>query len=281
MSTPCLPTRQIGDFLVSALSDGTMSASLDLLSGIETAEAAAIQDNAQIAEPGNIHINGYLIQGRGRTILVDAGAGGLNNIGGQLRESLAAAAISPDDVDTVLLTHAHPDHIGGLLDAEGQPVFQQAELYLHPLEAAYCQDDEQRKRANERGQRNVTLVRRTVDAYARKLQLTGKGEVTEGILPVWLPGHTPGHTGFRIDSKGKCLLIWGDIVHYPHIQTARPEVSIVFDCDPVQARETREKILAQAVRENLLIAGMHLGRSGFARVRQAGEGYRIVWPEKE
>lgn len=281
MSTPCLPTRQIGDFLVSALSDGTMSASLDLLSGIETAEAAAIQDNAQIAEPGNIHINGYLIQGRGRTILVDAGAGGLNNIGGQLRESLAAAAISPDDVDTVLLTHAHPDHIGGLLDAEGQPVFQQAELYLHPLEAAYWQDDEQRKRANERGQRNVTLVRRTVDAYARKLQLTGKGEVTEGILPVWLPGHTPGHTGFRIDSKGKCLLIWGDIVHYPHIQTARPEVSIVFDCDPVQARETREKILAQAVRENLLIAGMHLGRSGFARVRQAGEGYRIVWPEKE
>jgi len=281
MSTPCLPTRQIGDFLVSALSDGTMSASLDLLSGIETAEAAAIQDNAQIAEPGNIHINGYLIQGRGRTILVDAGAGGLNNIGGQLRESLAAAAISPDDVDTVLLTHAHPDHIGGLLDAEGQPVFQQADLYLHPLEAAYWQDDEQRKRANERGQRNFTLVRRTVDAYARKLQLTGKGEVTEGILPVWLPGHTPGHTGFRIDSKGKCLLIWGDIVHYPHIQTARPEVSIVFDCDPVQARETRKKILAQAVRENLLIAGMHLGRSGFARVRQAGEGYRIVWSEKE
>lgn len=281
MSIPCLPTRQIGDFLVSALSDGTMSASLDLLSGIETAEAAAIQDNAQIAEPGNIHINGYLIQGRGRTILVDAGAGGLNNIGGQLRESLAAAAISPDDVDTVLLTHAHPDHIGGLLDAEGQPVFQQADLYLHPLEAAYWQDDEQRKRANERGQRNFTLVRRTVDAYARKLQLTGKGEVTEGILPVWLPGHTPGHTGFRIDSKGKCLLIWGDIVHYPHIQTARPEVSIVFDCDPVQGRETREKILAQAVRENLLIAGMHLGRSGFARVRQAGEGYRIVWSEKE
>lgn len=281
MSIPCLPTRQIGDFLVSALSDGTMSASLDLLSGIETAEAAAIQDNAQIAEPGNIHINGYLIQGRGRTILVDAGAGGLNNIGGQLRESLAAAAISPDDVDTVLLTHAHPDHIGGLLDAEGQPVFQQADLYLHPLEAAYWQDDEQRKRANERGQRNFTLVRRTVDAYARKLQLTGKGEVTEGILPVWLPGHTPGHTGFRIDSKGKCLLIWGDIVHYPHIQTACPEVSIVFDCDPVQARETREKILAQAVRENLLIAGMHLGRSGFARVRQAGEGYRIVWSEKE
>ncbi|VFS89586.1 Uncharacterised protein [Raoultella planticola] len=68
-------TRRIGDFLVTALSDGTMSASLDLLSGIETAEATVIQRNARVAEPGNIHINGYLIQGRGRTILVDAGAG--------------------------------------------------------------------------------------------------------------------------------------------------------------------------------------------------------------
>ncbi len=276
MSNPSLPGRQIGDFWVTALSDGTMSASLELLSGIETAEAAAIQHNARIAEPGNIHINGYLIQGRGRTLLVDAGAGGLNNVGGQLKETLATAGVSPDDVDTVLLTHGHPDHIGGLLDAEGQPVFNQAELHLHPLEARYWQDDEKRKMANERGQRNFNLARRTLDAYARKVRLIGKGEVAEGILPEWLPGHTPGHTGFRITSGDECLLIWGDIVHFPHIQSARPDVSIVFDCDPLQARETREKIMAQAVRENLLIAGMHLDSTGFARVFKAGEGYRIA-----
>ena len=276
MSNPSLPCRQIGDFWVTALSDGTMSASLELLSGIETAEAAAIQHNARIAEPGNIPINGYLIQGRGRTLLVDAGAGGLNNVGGQLKETLATAGVSPDDVDTVLLTHGHPDHIGGLLDAEGQPVFNQAELYLHPLEARYWQDDEKRKMANERGQRNFDLARRTLDAYARKVRLIGKGEVAEGILPEWLPGHTPGHTGFRITSGDECLLIWGDIVHFPHIQSARPDVSIVFDCDPPQARETRKKIMAQAVRENLLIAGMHLDSTGFARVFKAGEGYRIA-----
>ncbi|WP_456309623.1 MBL fold metallo-hydrolase [Serratia proteamaculans] len=276
MSNPSLPCRQIGDFWVTALSDGTMSASLELLSGIETAEAAAIQHNARIAEPGNIHINGYLIQGRGRTLLVDAGAGGLNNVGGQLKETLATAGVSPDDVDTVLLTHGHPDHIGGLLDAEGQPVFNQAELHLHPLEARYWQDDEKRKMANERGQRNFDLARRTLDAYACKVRLIGKGEVAEGILPEWLPGHTPGHTGFRITSGDECLLIWGDIVHFPHIQSARPDVSIVFDCDPLQARETRKKVMAQAVRENLLIAGMHLDSTGFARVFKAGEGYRIA-----
>ncbi|EMY3086616.1 MBL fold metallo-hydrolase [Raoultella ornithinolytica] len=274
-------TRRNGDFVVTALSDGTMSASLDWLSGIETAEATVIQHSARIAEPGNIHINGYLIQGRGRTLLVDAGAGGLNNVGGQLIDNLGAAGISPDDVDTVLLTHGHPDHIGGLLDAEGLPVFKQAELHLHPLEAQYWQDDEQFKVANERGKRNFNLARRTLDVYARQLRLLDEGAITEGILPVWLPGHTPGHTGFRITSGEQCLLIWGDIVHFPYIQSARPDVSIVFDCDPLQAEETRKKILAQAASEKLLVAGMHLDRSGFANVLKVGQGYRIAYREND
>jgi glyoxylase-like metal-dependent hydrolase (beta-lactamase superfamily II) len=92
-----------------------MSASLELLSGIENADADAIQKSAGIAEPGDIHINCYLIRGRGRVILVDAGAGPSAQCRGQLNVNLAAIGVSPDDVDTVLLTHCHPDHIGGLL----------------------------------------------------------------------------------------------------------------------------------------------------------------------
>lgn len=275
MNHPLFASRQVGDFLVTALSDGNMPARLDLLSGIEPADAGAIQHRAGVAEPGNIHINCYLIRGRGRTILVDSGTGGRNNVGGLLRENLGMAGSDPDDVDTVLLTHGHPDHIGGLLDAEGRPVYRYAELHLHPLEAEYWLDDEKLNMANERGKHNFALVRRTLEAYAQNLRFIDRTEIAEGISAVWLPGHTPGHTGFCIDSGDQSLLIWGDIVHFPHIQSAHPAVSIAFDCDPTQAEATRKKILEQAAREKLLIAGMHLDSRGFANVLKTEGGYRL------
>lgn len=279
MSHP-LPFRQIGDFQITALSDGTMSASLDFLSGIENADAIAIQKGAGIAEPGDIHINCYLIRGQGRVILVDAGAGPLNNAGGQLIASLAVAGVSPDDVDTVLLTHCHPDHIGGLLDPEKRPVFKHAEIMLHPLEVQHWQDDEKLNMANERGQRNFRLARQTLNAYAQKLRFFNGDKIADAILPVGLPGHTPGHTGFQIDADDQCLFIWGDIVHYPHIQSAHPDVSILFDTDPVQAEETRRNIMEHAVSKKMLIAGMHLGQAGFACVLRAGNGYCLSCSEK-
>ncbi len=269
-------SQRVGNYLVTAISDGTMKASLALLSGIDIPHAESIQEQSGIDVPGDIHIYCYLIRGEGRTILIDSGMGTVNHIGGELQSNLLALGVDPETIDTLLLTHCHPDHIGGLLKANGQPYFVNAQLSLPPTEAAFWLDDKRLETTNERTQRNALLVRRTLDAYRPNLHLIEQENINADIRAINLPGHTPGHTGYLIDSCDDHLLIWGDIVHYPHIQLARPEVSISFDNDPALAEATRKAILEQVSRDKMLVAGMHFGASAFGYVEgDAHSGYLL------
>lgn len=271
------PTRQIGEFSITAISDGYLAASLDFLSNIDPSEAAGLQQAAGIATPASIHINCYLLRGRGRTILIDAGAGGFRQWGGALQANLARAGVQPSDIDTILLTHTHPDHVGGLLDASGAVAFRHAELLVHQRELAFLQDDANLARANERTRGNLLFARRIVEQYRQQLRTFSGNDVLPGVSAMPLPGHTAGHTGFRIDSGAQGLLVWGDIVHFPQIQIARPEVSIAFDQDPLLAATTRATLLDVVSADQLLIAGMHLGELGFAHIQRAGRSYQICY----
>jgi glyoxylase-like metal-dependent hydrolase (beta-lactamase superfamily II) len=277
MSSFALPSQQIGDLTITAISDGYLHASFDFLANIDPTDAFRMQENAGIKEHTSIHINCYLVRSGGRTILIDAGAGGFKQWGGRLTANLLRAGIHPSEIDAILLTHAHPDHVGGLMDASGEAVFPNAELIAHHREVAFWQDDGNLSRAPERARGNFLVARQAFDGYRDRLRTIEGGEVLPGITAMPLPGHTAGHTGYWLDSGDKSLLVWGDIVHFPQIQVPRPEVSIAFDQDPQLAAETRARLLDCVAAEQLLIAGMHLGEPGFARIKRTGGNYDVAY----
>jgi glyoxylase-like metal-dependent hydrolase (beta-lactamase superfamily II) len=277
VSTVTFPSQRAGDFTITAISDGYLSASLDFLSNIDPSEASRMQSDAAQKAPSAVHINCYLLRGAGRTILIDGGAGGIRQWGGRMRTNLSLAGVEPSEIDTILLTHAHPDHVGGLVDTAGHITFPNAELVAHQREVAFWQDDRNLSRASERARGNFAIARQVFDGYRGTLRTFEQGEVLPGIRAMPLPGHTDGHSGYLVESHDQSLLVWGDIVHFPHIQIERPDVSIAFDQDPSLAAATRSRLLDMVSSEGLLIAGMHLGELGFARIKRTSGNYGLLY----
>ena len=276
--TPGIHHKAIGDMLVTALNDGMFEGSFAMLSAFETGTAEQMHRDRFRAAPPRLAVNSFLIQTDAKTILVDAGCGGVFGPDlGNLAGNLAALGIKPGDVDTVLCTHLHPDHVGGLVDGAGQAVFPNAELVVHANDHIFWGDDATLAGAkSDQDKGFVTLARTTIAAYADRTRLLAGGDAVPGVSIVPAPGHTPGHSGWLVSSGNAALLIWGDIVHMPGIQFARPDAGMGFDIDGVQAIATRQRIMDMTATDRLLVAGMHLDFPCFGHVARAAEGYAFV-----
>ncbi|WP_420394186.1 MBL fold metallo-hydrolase [Acuticoccus sp.] len=272
--------RRVGDTLVTALSDGYLDASCDVFRNLSEDEAKAVLVGGLQPYPPRISVNAFLVRSGGRTAIVDTGSSDcMGDTLGQLPKNMAAAGVAPEDVDTVLLTHMHPDHSGGLIDPAGNAFFPNAEVVVGEADYKLWHDDAIAAAVDERRRkRYFTWSRAHVAPYRDRLRWTpaAGGEVLPSVTTVPLPGHTPGHTGYLITSGGDSLLIWGDTVHVPGIQVPRPDTTMVFDWDPEGAIASRRRILEMVSAEEIPVAGMHVHFPGFANVARDGGSYRIV-----
>jgi len=266
-SNPGWHSIEVGEFTVTALNDGQFEPGFGVVQGLSQPETEAMLRQSFRPVPPRITVSCFLIERGGERTLVDFGAGPVfGGVLGHAASRLRALDVEPESIGTILLTHGHGDHTGGLVGADGRPVFPRAELVVHPTEVDFWTSDH--------AQRGFEAPRAALSAYAARLRHAGDGEtVLPGITLRHLPGHTPGHSGFALESGDRSLLIWTDLVHLPGLQFARPEVALGFDVDAAEAVRTRARVLDMAAQDRLLVAGIHLDFPPFGHVARHGGQY--------
>lgn len=196
-------------------------------------------------------VNVFLVRSRNCNILIDTGYGPGR---GALAERLAALGIAPARIDAVFLTHIHPDHANGLLDAAGKAAFPAAKLYVAEAEYASCRPE----------------LARCLEPYRDRLIRFDFGrELPGGLVGVEASGHTPGHTLYRLGN----LYFAGDIVHAAALQLPHPEYCARYDAMPEKAVRSRLAVLREAAANQAVLLGAHIPFPGAVAVKSDGGGF--------
>ncbi len=273
---------KVGDLEVTALFDGTGVFDPHWLNGTKATIDGVVKGLHEDPHMLDVVDSGFLVNTGNQLILVDAGAGTWwgGEALGRLAGSLRSAGYTPEEVDLVLVTHLHSDHVGGLTTQDGNRIFPNAEVYVAKAESDFWLSPQIAAKAPKEAQPFFQSAQAIAAPYIKAGKwhtFSGSEPIVDGMQPVPLPGHTPGHTGYEFSSKGQKILFWGDIVHAQRVQLQHPWVTVVFDIDPTAAAATRNQLLPTLAGGDVLIAGPHSSVfPPLGRLRKEGSRYSWV-----
>jgi glyoxylase-like metal-dependent hydrolase (beta-lactamase superfamily II) len=219
--------------------------------------------------------NALVINTGDRLALFETGMSSVkrDNRMGRLAANLRLAGIDPSDIDAVIPTHAHIDHIGGIMAEDGSRNFPNAQIYLTQADLEFWTDDKRMGTPAEGS--SLAAKKNLLPNRDRIVFVTHGQDVIAGVQAMHTPGHTVGHTSFVIKSGGQSLFIVGDLLHHV-ILVEKPRMEVAFDTDPKQGIETRIKALDMLAGERMPALVYHLAWPGLGHFVKQGEGFRFV-----
>ena len=281
---PSVYRFKFGDFEIANILDGkVIRDGLHPSFGPEQSAEAALELCRANAIEANRYVHPFiptLVNTGKELILFDTGNGALSRdypqLRGRLSEGglvggLAQAGYKPSDVNVVVITHGHPDHIGGLMDG-GEPVFAKARYIFGAAEFDFWKRGDNVREARKF---NLQLFQKLALPLEDRARFINPGdEIAAGIRAVDAAGHSPGMLAYQIESGGKRFLIWADTcVHYV-IAIQRPGWHLDVDDDKDKAVATRRRILAMAADDGLFVTGYHMPFPGIGTIDKTTDGYR-------
>jgi glyoxylase-like metal-dependent hydrolase (beta-lactamase superfamily II) len=272
---------KLGDYQITAIYDGTWYLPIDdkfvrNASGEQVNDALA----AAFLPPGVLPISftALLVNTGAKLVLIDTGtAGQITDSAGYMLSNLAVAGVEPKAIDTILISHFHPDHIDGLKTKDGGKVFPNAEIWVPEPEWTFWMDDGNQGRAKGPVLGYFRNARRIFKDIANEVRRFKPGaEVAPGIVSIPAFGHTPGHTAFAIHSGNASLLAMSDTVRNPYLFARHPDWQPIFDMDGEQAVQARRTMLDRAAADRMLVEAFHFPFPACGHMVKTGTGYELV-----
>jgi glyoxylase-like metal-dependent hydrolase (beta-lactamase superfamily II) len=218
-----------------------------------------------------------VVRNGGKTVLCDSGTGGqVQPTAGKMMANMKAAGIDPATIDTVLISHCHPDHIFGLMEKDtNKPVFPNAEIVISDVEYKFWTDPAVIDRLPEARKGLARRIQAVFPTWKNVRQVSGELEVAPGIRFVSAPGHTPGHRAFHLASGASELMISNDTAYVPALVVANPGWHGQYDQDAATAEASRRKLLDRVIADKVMICGYHFPFPGAGTVAKDGAGYAL------